>query len=55
MSKKSKIGEPFYERQELEEAGFASFGENVLIKKMLEFIFLKIFTLEAMSELMTFQ
>jgi acetyltransferase-like isoleucine patch superfamily enzyme len=33
MSKKSKIGEPFYERQELEEAGFASLGENVLIKK----------------------
>jgi len=33
MDKKNKIGEPFFSRYELEEAGFASLGKNVLIKK----------------------
>ena len=33
MSKHSSIGQPFYEREELEAAGFASLGKNVLIKK----------------------
>ena len=33
MSHKSTIGEPYYEREELEAAGFASLGKNVLIKK----------------------